>query len=88
MYKIIYTKPAVKDISNLKSAHLDKHAKSLIDIIRENPFKIPPSYEKLVGDLQGLYSRRINIKHRLVYEVLEKDKIVKVISLWTHYENV
>ena len=87
MYKIIYTKAAIKDIPNLKSAHLDKNTKALIDIIRENPFKIPPPYEKLVGDLQGLYSRRINIKHRLVYEVLEKDKIIKIISLWTHYEN-
>lgn len=86
MYKIIYTKTAVKDIPNLKSAHLDKNTKALIDIIRENPFKIPPPYEKLVGDLQGLYSRRINIKHRLVYEVLEEVKTVKIISLWTHYE--
>ena len=86
MYKIIYTKTAIKDIPNLKSAHLDKNTKALIDIIRENPFKIPPQYEKLVGDLQGLYSRRINIKNRLVYEVLEKDKTVKIISLWTHYE--
>lgn len=86
MYKIIYTKTAIKDIPNLKSAHLDKNTKALIDIIRENPFKIPPPYEKLVGDLQGLYSRRINVKHRLVYEILEDDKIVKIISLWTHYE--
>jgi len=86
MYKIIYTKTAIKDIPNLKSAHLDKNARSLIDIIRVNPFKIPPPYEKLVGDLQGLYSRRINIKHRLVYEVIEENKIVKIISLWTHYE--
>lgn len=86
MYKIIYTKTAIKDIPNLKSAHLDKNTKALIDIIRENPFKNPPPYEKLVGDLQGLYSRRINIKHRLVYEVLEEDKIIKIISLWTHYE--
>lgn len=86
MYKIIYTKTAIKDIPNLKSAHLDKNTKELIDIIRENPFKIPPPYEKFVGDLQGLYSRRINVKHRLVYEILEDDKIVKIISLWTHYE--
>ena len=86
MYKIMYTKTAIKDIPNLKSAHLDKNTKALIYIIRENPFKMPPPYEKLVGDLQGLYSRRINVKHRLVYEVLENDKIVKIISLWTHYE--
>jgi len=86
MYSIIYTKAAIKDIPNLKSAHLDKNAKALIEIIKENSFKIPPPYEKLVGDLQGIYSRRINIKHRLVYEVLEEDKIIKIISLWTHYE--
>jgi len=86
MYKIVYTKSAIKDIPNLKSVHLDKNTKDLIDIIRDNPFKIPPPYEKLVGDLQGLYSRRINVKHRLVYEVFEKEKIIKIISLWTHYE--
>lgn len=86
MYKIMYTKTAIKDIPNLKSAHLDKNTKALIDIIRENPFKTPPPYEKIVGDLQGLYSRRINIKHRLVYEVLEEDEIIKIISLWSHYE--
>ncbi len=86
MYKIIYTKVAIKDIPKLKSAHLDKNAKALIDVIRGNPFQNPPPYEKLVGDLQGLYSRRINIKHRLVYEVLEDEKIVKVVSLWTHYD--
>lgn len=86
MYKIMYTKTAIKDIPNLKSAHLDKNTKALIDIIRENPFQTPPPYEKLVGDLQGLYSRRINVKHRLVYEVIEEDEIVKIVSLWTHYE--
>lgn len=86
MYKIMYTKTAVKDIPKLKSMHLDKNAKALIDILRDNPFQTPPPYEKLVGDLQGMYSRRINIKHRLVYEVLEEEKIVKILSLWTHYE--
>ena len=65
---------------------LDKKARALIEIIKENPYKTPPSYEKLMGDLTGAYSRRINIKHRLVYEVLEEEKIVKIISLWTHYE--
>lgn len=86
MYKIIYTKTATKDIPKLKSAHLDKNAKALIDVIRENPFQNPPPYEKLVGDLQELYSRRINVKHRLVYQVLEKEKTVKIVSLWSHYE--
>ncbi len=86
MYKIVYTKIAVKDIPRLKAAHLDTKAKALIDVIRENPYQTPPSYEKLVGDLQGLYSRRINLQHRLVYQVLEEEKTVKIISLWTHYE--
>ena len=86
MYKIVYTKTAIKDIPKLKSAHLDAKAKALIDVIRETPYQTPPSYEKLVGDLQGLYSRRINIQHRLVYQVLEEEKTVKIISLWTHYE--
>lgn len=86
MYKIVYTKTAVKDIPKLKSAHLDAKAKALIDVIRENPFQTPPSYEKLVGELQGLYSRRINVQHRLVYQVLEDEKTIKIVSLWTHYE--
>ena len=88
MYEIIYTKTAVKEIQKLKEAKLDKRTKILIDIIRKNPFQVPPAYEKLVGDLQGLYSRRINIKHRLVYQVLENEKIIKIISLWTHYEKI
>lgn len=87
MYQIVYTRTAVKDIPKLKAAHLDAKAKALIDVIRENPFQTPPPYEKLVGDLQGLYSRRINIQHRLVYEVLAAEKTVKIVSLWTHYEN-
>lgn len=86
MYSIVYTKKAINDIPKLKSAKLDKKAKALIDLVRENPYQTPPPYEKLQGDLQGAYSRRINIKHRFVYEVFEEEKIVKVISLWTHYE--
>lgn len=86
MYKIVYTKAAAKDVPKLKAAHLDARAKALIDVIRCNPYQTPPSYEKLVGDLQGLYSRRINIQHRLVYEVIEEVKIIKIVSLWTHYE--
>ena len=88
MYKILYTKRAVKDVPKLKSSGLNTKAKKLIDIIRINPFQTPPPYEKLVGDLQGAYSWRINIQHRLVYQVLEDTKIVKILSLWTHYENV
>ncbi|MBQ3280965.1 MAG: Txe/YoeB family addiction module toxin [Eubacterium sp.] len=86
MYKIVYTKAAVKDIPNLKSAHLDGKAKALIDIIREDPFATPPRYEKLAGDLSGLYSRRINLHHRLVYQVFEKEGVIKIVSMWTHYD--
>ena len=88
MYKIVYSKTALKDISKIKAAGLDKKAKALLDVIRENPYQTPPSYEKLVGDLQGLYSRRINIQHRLVYQVYEGEKTIKVVSLWSHYERV
>ena len=86
MYKIVYTRTAVKDIPKLKAAHLDNKAKALIEVIRVNPYQAPPSYEKLVGDMQGLYSRRINVQHRLVYEVLEEMNTIKIVSLWTHYE--
>lgn len=86
MFKIVYTKTAAKDIPKLKAAHLDKKAKVLIDLIRENPYQKPPRYEKLIGDMQGLYSRRINIQHRMVYQVIENEKTVVIISLWTHYE--
>ena len=86
MYTIVYTKKAAADIPKLKAAKLDKKAKALIELVRENPYQTPPPYEKLVGDLQGALSRRINIKHRLVYEVLEEEQTVKIISLWTHYE--
>lgn len=86
MYEIVYTKTAVKDIPKLKAAHLDSKARELIDVIRGNPFQAPPPYEKLIGNLQGLYSRRINQQHRLVYEVFEREQEIKVISLWSHYE--
>lgn len=85
MYNIVYTKKAINDIPRLKGVKLDKKARAIIEIIKENPYKTPPTYEKLMGDLTGAYSRRINIKHRLVYEVLEEEKTVKIISLWTHY---
>lgn len=86
MYKIVYTKKATTAIPKLKSAHLDKKAKALIDLLAINPYTSPPYYERLQGDLAGAYSRRINIKHRLVYEVDDENMIVKIISLWTHYE--
>ena len=85
MYSIVYTKKATNDIRNIKSAKLENKAKALIELIRENPYQTPPPYEKLQGSLKGSYSRRINLKHRLVYEVLEEEKTVKVLSLWTHY---
>ncbi len=88
MYKIEYHKRALKDIQKLKECNLEKKAKQLVEILRKNPFQIPPSYEKLVGDLAGLYSRRINIQHRLVYEVLEDKNIIRILSLWSHYENI
>ncbi len=86
MYKVVYTKTAAKDVPKLRSAHLDEKAKALIEIIRVDPFQNTPPYEKLVGDLNGAYSRRINIQHRLVYQVYEKEQTVKILSLWTHYE--
>lgn len=85
-WKIVYTKAAANDIPKLKAAHLATKARALIDILRENPFQTPPPYEKLRGNLQGTYSRRLNIQHRLVYEVLEDEHIIKVVSMWTHYE--
>lgn len=86
MYKIEYHKKAVKDIEKIKSSNLAKNAKKLIEVIKENPFQNPPPYEKLVGDLKGLYSRRINIQHRLVYKV--NDDTIQILSMWIHYENI
>ena len=86
MYKIVYSNEDTLDIPKLKAAHLSDKAKALIEIIRIDPFRKPPPYEKLVGDLNGAYSRRINVQHRLVYEVCEEEQTVKILSLWTHYE--
>ena len=84
-YKILYSKLALKDAKKLSCANLDTKAKELIDILRKNPFQSPPPYEKLVGNLKGSYSRRINIQHRIVYEVREKDKVVRISRMWSHY---
>ena len=84
-YKILYNKLALKDAKKLTSANLDKKAKELIEIIRKDPFQSSPPYEKLVGNLNGSYSRRINIQHRLVYEVREDDKVVRISRMWSHY---
>lgn len=86
MYQIKYHKNSLKDIQKLKENKLDTKAKKLIEILKTNPFQNPPPYEKLIGDLQGLYSRRINIKHRLIYKINEKEKQVQILSMWTHYE--
>lgn len=86
MYKIIFAKSASKNIPRLKAANLADKTKKLIEIISDNPFQNPPPYEKLVGNMANLYSRRINVQHRLVYEVLETDKIIKIVSVWSHYE--
>lgn len=97
MWKIIFTKQAAKDAKKLKSAGLEKKAKKLINIIEIDPFAKPPSYESLVGNLSGLYSRRINLHHRLVYQVLQNPQpndneqfegIVKVIRMWSHYDGL
>lgn len=85
-FKVKFTKQAVKDLEYLKAASLSKKAKKLVDIMKENPYQNPPPYEKLIGDLDGMYSRRINIQHRLVYEVDNEEKIIKIIRMWKHYE--
>lgn len=87
-YKIEYHKRALKDIEKLKQSNLDNKTKQLIEMIKVNPFQNPPTYEKLVGDLKDLYSRRINIQHRLVYQVLEEKKIIRILSMLSHYENI
>jgi toxin YoeB len=86
MYNVKLTKQAQKDLVKLKQAGLSKSAKELVDILRENPYQKHPPYEKLVGNLLGKYSRRINIKHRLVYKVVEEKKVIIVHSMWSHYE--
>lgn len=86
MYAIVYTKKAVDDIAKIKAAKLEGKVKALIDIIRNNPYQSPPPFENPQGDLHGAYSRRINIKHRFVYEIIEEQRTIKIISMWTHYE--
>ncbi|OKH42900.1 toxin of toxin-antitoxin system [Scytonema sp. HK-05] len=86
VWELRFTKRAQKDAKKLAAAALKPKAEELLAILEQNPYENPPSYEKLKGDLQGAYSRRINIQHRLVYEVLEEERVVKVLSMWTHYE--
>ena len=85
-WRVVFTKQAQKDAKKLSSAGLRSKAEQLLDILRENPYQTPPPFEKLLGDLSEAYSRRINIQHRLVYQVFDDKKVVKVIRLWTHYE--
>lgn len=85
-WALYYTKQAQKDARKLASSGLKEKAQELLSIIESNPYQNPPPYEKLVGDLTGAYSRRINIQRRLVYQVLEEEKAIKVLRLWTHYE--
>lgn len=85
-WEIVFTNQAQKDAKKLASAGLKPKAQKLLDVIKENPFQNPPPYEKLVGDLAGAYSRRINLQHRLIYQVYLEKRVVKVLRLWTHYE--
>ena len=86
MWAIKYSKQAVKDSKKIEQSNLKKSVMELLDILRNDPFQNPSPYEKLLGDLSGKYSRRINIQYRLVYEVFEEERIVRVLRMWTHYE--
>jgi len=85
-WKVVFTKQAIKDAKKIKSAGLKTRTEKILKILGNNPYQTPPSFEKLVGDLAGAYSRRINMRHRLVYQVYDDNKTVKVIRMWTHYE--
>lgn len=85
-WRIVFTTQAAKDARKVSRSGLKAKAEALLDILRSDPFQSPPPFEKLAGDLAGAFSRRINIQHRLVYQVLRRERIVKVIRMWTHYE--
>ena len=85
-WRVVYTRQALKDAKKLAASSLREKAEELLEILREEPFRNPPRFEKLVGDLAGACSRRINIQHRLVYQILEEERTVKVLRMWTHYE--
>jgi Txe/YoeB family toxin of toxin-antitoxin system len=85
-WRLVFTKHAQKDAKKIAHSGLKPQAERLLELLKENPYKNPPPYEKLIGDLSGAYSRRINIQHRLVYQVLDETRTVKVIRMWTHYE--
>jgi len=86
MYKLVFTRQAQKDAKKIKKSHLKPRAQAILKVLRKNPFINEPPFKKLVGELLGVYSRRINLKHRIIYQVYEKEKVVKVIRMWTHYE--
>jgi len=85
-WELIHTKRSLKDFEKVSESPLKENVRKLLDIIRENPFKNPPPYEKLSGNLKGSYSRRINLHHRLVYQPIPNKKVIKILSMWTHYE--
>ena len=85
-WSVVYAKHALKDAKKLSAAGLKEKAQGLLEILANDPFQNPPAYEKLVGDLDGAYSRRINIQHRLVYEIFKKERTVRILRMWTHYE--
>lgn len=85
-WQLVYTKQAQKDAQKLAAAGLKDKAKALLAVVQDNPLQNPPPYEKLIGDLAGAYSRRINIQHRLVYQVLQDEQVVKILRLWSHYD--
>ena len=85
-WQLVFAKHALKDAKKLSAAGLRDKAQLLLDVLAQDPFQNPPPYEKLVGDLEGAYSRRINIQHRVVYEVFKKERVVRVLRMWTHYE--
>ena len=86
MWRVVFTKQARRDAKKVSNAGLKAKAQNLLKIIQHDPYQNPPPYEKLIGDLKGAYSRRINIQHRLIYQILDDEKVVKVIRMWTHYE--
>ena len=85
-FTLVYTRQAKKDAKKLASSNLKAQVQQLLEIIAHDPFQTPPPYEKLLGDLSGAYSRRINIQHRLVYQIIEDEKVIKVLRMWSHYE--
>ncbi|MGC2235193.1 MAG: Txe/YoeB family addiction module toxin [Pyrinomonadaceae bacterium] len=85
-WTLILSKQSLKDAKNLQGAKLWKNALKILNVLRENPFRNPPPYEKLTGDLEGIYSRRINIQHRLIYQINKEEKVIRILRMWTHYE--